>query len=813
MRNAKRFAKVVTLACVLTISFCSAGAASSEPNAAELVRAVRKSEMWMYDFNSLYVRAEGRWTTTPEAIAKRRREIIDRRGINDPNEKQFPGLRKTSRDVLEYAVDRKRVRYLTDDPGYWRQLEIWDGNELRIHEKYYHHPQEQYILDKKIQERTFQELFACNYGWPRSQPHSFWWYQQDVNAIMDIYGRAEDFKLVGEQTYRDIPCYVLEHDNVSYGNPTGLVVRWFVGRSGHLLHGIQMLRRGRLSVEHWTLNYREVVPGGWFPMKTGWSLYYTDETGRTYLKSTRDLYVIEFAVNEPLSDDLFVLPIEPGVEVADYRSGQPQIYKLWPSLLGKQLPSFEGIKLGAAIPSKQKSVLVCFVDLEQRPSRHVVGELIAQSGLWKSKSIELIMIQSSNMSLGTLNELQEKLKIPFRIGTMTGDPDALRWSWAVKFLPWLILTDKEHIVQAEGFALSELDAKIEEIVPSANDAVNTSKVTGLVKDPQGQVLSGVQVTEFQTDKEYTTDSGGKFVSAYGPSDKRRFFFAVHKQRKLVGVGQLPAGERHVEINLISAKIVSGTAINPDGKPVTRAQVAPLPMTNLNVLTDNQGKFVVGWDPEWAGNLTEFFLMARHLERNLAGGIEINEDTKTVRIKLVPALKLTGTVEDPNGVPIPGAKVGLSLRRGWACGTPVKEVVTDDKGRYEFPVLPQKQEYINFANAEGYWQNGIKTGIINNITDREEVGPIILKKPILSVSGIVVDSTGKPVTKCRVGMRGKGQPQRTTETDAQGKFTLEKICSGQIEIWAKLGSVLYGTIQAQAGQKDVKLVVSPIIPDI
>ena len=59
------------------------------------------------------------------------------------------------------------------------------------------------------------------------------------------------------------------------------------------------------------------------------------------------------------------------------------------------------------------------------------------------------------------------------------------------------------------------------------------------------------------------------------------------------------------------------------------------------------------------------------------------------------------------------------------------------------------------------------------------------------------------------MRGEGQPDRMTETDAQGKFTLERICSGPIEIWAKLDSVLYGAIETQAGQKDVKLVASPI----
>jgi len=452
-----------------------------------------------------------------------------------------------------------------------------------------------------------------------------------------------------------------------------------------------------------------------------------------------------------------------GLQIVKAVTPQPEAQAL--PLIGKPIPGFDEIKIDIDWEqTRGKMMLICFWDMQQRPSRHCMMQLAKQ---------------------------------------------ATRFAWGVRSLPWLILTDKQDIIRAEGFGVDELNAKIEEIVPSANDAVNTSEVTGLVKDPQGQVLSNVRVTALRTDQECITDSEGKFVSACVPSDNTRYFFAVHKQRKLVGTGRLPAGERHVEINLVPAKMVSGTVVDPDGKPVAGAQVAPLPMTNSHVLTNRNGQFDVGWDPKWAGPLKEFFLMARHLERDLAGGIEINEDTKNVRIKLEPALRLAGVVQDPNGVPIPGAKVGLSLRRGWACGTPVEDLVTDAQGRYEFRTLPQIQEYINYANAEGYWRNGITTGIINRVTDREQVGPIILKKPNLSVSGVVVDSAGKPVASCKVGVRGEGQPQRTTETGAQGKFTLEKICSGRVEIWAKLDSVLYGIVEAQAGQKNIRVVVSPI----
>lgn len=338
-------------------------------------------------------------------------------------------------------------------------------------------------------------------------------------------------------------------------------------------------------------------------------------------------------------------------------------------------------------------------------------------------------------------------------------------------------------------------------------SADSGKVTGLVKDPQGRPLSGVCVTEYQTDKDYTTGDDGKFVSAYESSDKRRFFFAVDRQRQLVGVGRLAPGEGHVEINLASAKMVSGAVVDPEGKPVAGAQVTPLPMTCFHVLTDKQGRFDVGWNPEWAGDLKAFFLMARHLGRNLAAGVEIGGDIKAIRIELEPALALTGTVEDRKGVPIPGAAVGLRLRRGWACGTPVKNAVTDGRGRYEFPTLPQQQEYVNHADAEGYWRNQITTGVIGRRIDCEEVGPVILKQPILSVSGVVVDDSAKAIDNIPVYLWGEGQPDLDAKTDAQGRFSFEKVCCGPIQISAK-NDGLFGKIHTEGGAKNVKLVVGP-----
>jgi hypothetical protein len=226
-----------------------------------------------------------------------------------------------------------------------------------------------------------------------------------------------------------------------------------------------------------------------------------------------------------------------------------------------------------------------------------------------------------------------------------------------------------------------------------------------------------------------------------------------------------------------------------------------------VLTDNEGRFDVGWSPEWAGNIKEFCLMARHVRLNLAAVVDITPESRAIDIKLEPALTLCGTVEDLEGRSIQGATVGLSLIRGWGAGTPVRDVVTDNQGCFELPALPQRQEYGLGANAEGYQRNAIKTGMINRVTQVEEAGSIILKKPIFSTSGIVVDDRGEPVANIPVYFRGPGQPRLSSESDAKGRFRFDKVCSGPVEINVK-NETLFGIVETQGGAKNVRILAGP-----
>jgi hypothetical protein len=61
---------------------------------------------------------------------------------------------------------------------------------------------------------------------------------------------------------------------------------------------------------------------------------------------------------------------------------------------------------------------------------------------------------------------QNGITIP--VGAIPGDVDETRLAWGVKSLPWLILTDRNHIVRQEGMGLDEVDRMLKEMKDEQN---------------------------------------------------------------------------------------------------------------------------------------------------------------------------------------------------------------------------------------------------------------------------------------------------------------------------------------------------------
>jgi hypothetical protein len=134
------------------------------------------------------------------------------------------------------------------------------------------------------------------------------------------------------------------------------------------------------------------------------------------------------------------------------------------SLVGRPLEGLEefGLKLDEN-QIKGKRILVFFWDMDQRPSRHFIKQLAGKAEELKQKDIVVVTVQLSDARKKVVNEWMTKNKITFAVGTLREDEkerDQIWREWAIKSLPWLILTDRKHIIRAEGFSIEELEEKI-----------------------------------------------------------------------------------------------------------------------------------------------------------------------------------------------------------------------------------------------------------------------------------------------------------------------------------------------------------------
>jgi len=127
------------------------------------------------------------------------------------------------------------------------------------------------------------------------------------------------------------------------------------------------------------------------------------------------------------------------------------------TLTGQTLPDITDIGIDkSSADVNDKTLLFCFFDIEQRPSRNCVIELNKRVKELKSKDVEIIAVHASKIKKEKLNEWVKENSLDFLVGMIKENEEQTRFNWCVRALPWLILTDKEHVVTDEGFSIDDL---------------------------------------------------------------------------------------------------------------------------------------------------------------------------------------------------------------------------------------------------------------------------------------------------------------------------------------------------------------------
>jgi len=149
------------------------------------------------------------------------------------------------------------------------------------------------------------------------------------------------------------------------------------------------------------------------------------------------------------------------IVISDRSTGQPYAARRAPSLKGKPLPPWKDLGIDLPAEAEGKMLLVCFWDMGQRPSRYCLTQLAAQAVRLGAKGVVVAAVHAAKVEDSALSQWMEKNKVSFTAGTIAGDLDKAKLAWGVNSLPHLILTDRKHVVMAEGFGLGDLDQQIE----------------------------------------------------------------------------------------------------------------------------------------------------------------------------------------------------------------------------------------------------------------------------------------------------------------------------------------------------------------
>ena len=137
--------------------------------------------------------------------------------------------------------------------------------------------------------------------------------------------------------------------------------------------------------------------------------------------------------------------------------------------MGKPLPELKDLRIelpGSDVSDKM--ILVCLFEMREG-SRNCLKQLSTRAQELKTRGVVIVAAHASKFDVTKLRLIKE-IAVSFPVGMIRDDVEKTMSAWGVRALPWLILTDCNHIVSAEGFALAELDEKIEAASRTGNTA-------------------------------------------------------------------------------------------------------------------------------------------------------------------------------------------------------------------------------------------------------------------------------------------------------------------------------------------------------
>jgi anti-sigma factor RsiW len=277
----------------------------------------------------------------------------------------------------------------------------------------------------------------------------------------------------------------------------------------------------------------------------------------------------------------------------------------------------------------------------------------------------------------------------------------------------------------------------------------------------------------------------------------------------------PGASVSVRLELRAAGTVRGSVRDRTGAPCAGAMVEVRPV----VLQGGRGRKVVHTDAsgrfEAAGILGSFGVDVSGpdwLEGRAEGSVDPGEVT-TLDIVVGKTGQLHGTVVDPDGRPVAGAKVTIHTERQWKMvgywvhepGGHSPDATTGPDGAFRIEVLRLRPEPYTVHATAGPLRAGLVQGIDPFSIPPE--GVRIVLQPTQEIRGRVLDSDGRPVgaivTLNRVG-EPVSAPGPRAESGSDGTFRFVNLPEGEFDLRAMAMGHAQSSVRARSGDVGVEI---------
>jgi protocatechuate 3,4-dioxygenase beta subunit len=379
---------------------------------------------------------------------------------------------------------------------------------------------------------------------------------------------------------------------------------------------------------------------------------------------------------------------------------------------------------------------------------------------------------------------------------------------------WSGPIDPTNIVMAQDFernlaAIQEFDAILTNLDLNLQPGIT---ISGSVKGAEGapvtnaaidlKMLSGHSSASVEN-KPVKVDARGSFSFPALPQGREYEIFDLTAKGYGLAFGRVKPEEARTNqyefptfLLKKADRVLAGQVLGMDGKPVPEVPVRFSGQGQRRILgapikSDSNGHFV--FDDVCEGPVT----VSADYDRLSANAAAQGGDTNVIlqlgitlvqaRAFLTPPLKMTGTVRDPRGNPVPGAKMSLFTTQVGIITTQ-----TGSDGRYEFTWQKRlNQEQPDWLLTRDLSRNLVAVHQVDETTTNLD---LILEDGI-TLSTHVSDSDGSAVAEATAkvilwhGNRGTSVARQTTTPDERGSLRMAALPQGQ-KYWVEIGATNY-----------------------